>query len=131
MSHVLHTILAAASASGCKQARATRSVFAKELTLTAHWQKQKKFYILHQTSYFDECRLHPPHPPLRGYYLSESKKQKNPKLALFCEFFAAICPFRALAAIASILAPMAQKPMNIDFPMGYGGMEAKIRKKKF
>ena len=42
MSHVLHTFLAAASASGCKQARATRSDYAKELTLTAHWQKQKK-----------------------------------------------------------------------------------------
>ena len=53
MSHVLHTFLATASASGCKQACATRSGYNKELTLTAHWQKQKKLtsYILHLTSF--------------------------------------------------------------------------------
>ena len=42
MSLVLHTTLTAASASGCKQARATRSVFAKELTLTTHCLSQRK-----------------------------------------------------------------------------------------
>ncbi|MBQ7741809.1 MAG: hypothetical protein IJT90_02620 [Bacteroidaceae bacterium] len=46
MSHVLHTFLAAVSASGCKQARATRSDYAKELTLTAHWQKHRKTFSL-------------------------------------------------------------------------------------
>ena len=55
MSHVLHTFLTAVSASACKQARATRSVFAKELTLTAHWKKQRK--ILHHTSHFLHLKL--------------------------------------------------------------------------
>ena len=44
MSHVLHTVLAAVSASGCKQARAIRSDSIKELTLMAHWQKQEKHF---------------------------------------------------------------------------------------
>ena len=40
MSHVLHTFLP--QPLGCNQARATRSDYAKELTLTAHWKKHRK-----------------------------------------------------------------------------------------
>ena len=44
MSHVLHTFLAAVSASACKQARATRGNYAKELTLTAHWKNTENTF---------------------------------------------------------------------------------------
>ena len=62
---------------------------------------------------------------------SLEKTRKNPKLALFCEFFASICLFWAFASDASTLASDLQMPTAIDFTMIFGGIGGKKSKKLF